>query len=201
MPFDPPQPLPTGDATTDALARELAALLGPAYQPAEGTNVADDLRALASPAADGYDAAADFAAEAFGHLATDLLPDWEQRLGLPVVPTLPAADRRAVIAAKVRETGASSLPRVLAAVQAFDPTAAVHKVTASEAGGAGQPRAVFRAAVTVAVATWDDATKRARVLALLDRMAPPYAEFTLGTTRDFRCDDPDSLCDRDLLAL
>jgi hypothetical protein len=61
------------------------------------------------------------------------------------------------------------------------------------------PRRVFVIVVTVPATAWTDATLRDRLEQILAQMVPAHVLAELAVTVGFRCDDEDSLTDRDVL--
>lgn len=193
----PIQPLPGEDSDAGRFARALAQLLGPAYQPADGTLVAADLYALGQALADARDTTLDAVAEAFAAEASRLLPELEASYGLAVRGDLTDAERRTILLAKVRAARAGTPQAIETALDPYDPDAKVFENTAA-AVAATDPRAVFRVAVRIKVAVWNDAAKLAAIRALCEQMKPAHAKAAVCTRVGFRFNDPDSLFDRDV---
>ncbi len=191
-----PQPLPSGDGDGARIARNLAVLLGPAYQPADGTAIADDLQALGGAIADARAAGTRAVDEAFTDSATDLLTPYEERLGAPS-PTSSNPERRARLTVQRRASGAGTPDRFLAAVRAAAAEAALYENTCT-AVAATDPRGVFRFAITIPAGTWSSPSKLAAVRGAAERAKPAHTRCTVGTRVGFRLDDPESLLDRDL---
>jgi uncharacterized protein YmfQ (DUF2313 family) len=203
--------LPSEDSPDGALARQLATLLGPVVQGADGTAVAADLLAFAGALADARQALRDLADEAFADAAHDLLPEHERAYGLPVREDLAPADRRARLVAKHRAARAGDHTDIPLALRALDPTvvsmaentpaAVPREADTTIPPVAGAHRQVYRFGIQLAVDVWNDEDTRAQIARLLEQMKPAHTAFTLHTNipGGFFCDDPDSLTDRDIV--
>ncbi len=190
------QELPTEDSRAGRIARRLARLLGPAIQAPDGGVAAADLLALGDAlddaTADAVEAVRD---EAFPDTATEMLDEWEAALGIPSSSHQPAATRRAACLAATRAGFAGSPQAILAAVRTIVPGASLQETPAA---GLPDPREVFRYCVGLG-SSYDDAETRTKVSAVCARMQPAYAQHRLVATTTFKCDDPLSLTDRDVL--
>jgi uncharacterized protein YmfQ (DUF2313 family) len=203
-----PQGRPSEVSNDGDFARHLATLLGPAYQAQDGTNNAADFLALGGAMADVRAILQDIVAEMFVNTAYDLLSELEADYGLPVHPELAASERQANLLAKVRAARGGTPQRLLTALSVVAPEATIteNDVTTvpREPDGAtyqSASRGVFLFAVTVAVATWNNAAKRAQLVALLDAMKPAHTAYNIVTRVGFRTDDVQSLTDRDALGV
>lgn len=188
---------PPGTETFDHFARELIALLG--WTAPEDTLIAEDARVLGKALADGWQQLDDAGKENFVQLASQLLAEWETRLGAPVSPGSSDADRQAALTAKRRATGGNTRGRVLAAAQVFDASASIITTSAQDAADSLDPRLVFSWAIAVDVATYEALGEI--LSAIMQQMKPAHTECNLGTLGDggvFRFDDPDSVFDRTL---
>jgi uncharacterized protein YmfQ (DUF2313 family) len=150
----------------------------------DGSLLAEDLRGWASGLADAYATESRAADQFFANRATDLLSAWEFRVGLPIRPNASTADRQAALAAKRSASGGDVRGRLLAAVRKIDPTATIETNPAT-AVASTDPRAVFRFVVIVSVATFENADKRAAIVAVLEQMKPAYAGYTIATGTGF----------------
>jgi uncharacterized protein YmfQ (DUF2313 family) len=191
------QPLPAGDTVGDRIARELALLIGPSRQPVEGSLAAAELHTLGDSLADVYSTESRALAQIFPNTATDLLTEWEQRLGLPTDLSLPTSTRQAAVQAKRRASGGGTRQRVLAAAQAIDPVASIY--TNASTAVTYSPRWVFMIAIRVLAGTWNDPAKRAALIAVTEQMKPAHCACNVVTRVGFLCDDAASLTDRDAL--
>jgi uncharacterized protein YmfQ (DUF2313 family) len=183
---------------TGAFARELAYALGPAIQPIERSRINAELIAYAAPLAVTFDTQDAIRAERFPDTATQLLGAWETRLRLPVSPTRSLTDRRALALAKLRGAFGGPESRVLSAIRAIDPGAAIINGLSDDCTEA--PKWVYLFAVTMIEAVFDDEGKREQLRAIVRQMAPAHALFGVGVNSSgFRCDDAASRTDVDFL--
>lgn len=203
------QPLPSGTTEADRFARALAVLLGPAYQPADGTLVAADLRALGGALAGVHATVARAVAQAHPRTATDLLGELEEEYGLPDGASLTTAERQTRLAAKVRARFAGSPADILATLRTHEPAATLEECAAAVVLGT-DPNAVFRFLVLLG---WTPATAPDDVLAqlaaldaagarldpLLRQQQPAHTDHELGVRVGARCDDPATRCELALL--
>jgi uncharacterized protein YmfQ (DUF2313 family) len=190
------QPLPQGDTTADQFARELALLLGPAYQPAEGTLIAADLHTTGDALGDVYATQQRALDQAFTDSATELLDKWEFALGIEVNPNATVAQRQAWATAERRSAGGGITARVLAAVQAIEPLATIRPnkcvdVTAND-------RMIFQWVIVIPAITWAKPEHRLRMLEIVRQMKPAHTRCVITTRVGFRFNDPDSLFNRDV---
>lgn len=186
-----PQQLPSGETTTDAFARELVSLLG--YTAPDGSNNADDARTHGGALALVYARLDDAGREAFVSLASELLSEWESRLGLPVSPSLADATRQGALTAARRASAGNSIGRMLAALSVLDPTVQIDRRSAVDVTAV--PRKVFLIDVRIAPSIYVDPTKRGRIFSLVDRMKPAHVSVQIAGADAFRTDDPASLTD------
>ncbi len=183
--------LPSGETLPDHFARELVLLLG--YTAPDGSNNADDARALGTALADAYGRLDDAGREAFVTLTSELLSEWESRLGV-IAATQSAEDqRRAALVAVRRAGGANNRTAFLSALQAIDPTASIHTGSATE--NTSYPRGVFVLSVRLAPSVLANSAQRARIEDVLGRMAPAYVVWHLASNEGFFTDDANSLTD------
>lgn len=190
--------LPAEDSPAGVFARGLAVLLGPAFQATPGGPVEALLLGLGDGLAAAHATNTGALDEALADSATALLAEWERMYGLPTRPDLTTAARRDRLVAAVRAARAGTPQDVLTAVRRLDPTATIVETTAA-AVALTNPRNVFRFVVVLAAAVWADTELRAAIERLVDRMKPAHTGFGTTVTAVFKCDDSDSLCDRDVL--
>jgi len=183
--------LPSGETLTDDVARELVSLLG--VQAPDGSNHADDARTHGGGLAAAYTRLDDAARESFVPLASELLGEWETRLGVVASTGSSDAQRQAALTAVRRAGGSNNRAAFLAALQAIDPTAAYD--TGSAVENTTYPRGVFVFSVRLAPAVLADAVQLARVLDVLERMKPAHTTYTLASNAGFFTNDPNSLTD------
>jgi hypothetical protein len=87
---------------------------------------------------------------------------------------------------------------VLAAIRSIDPAAEI--VNGRSVLVQATPKQVYRFAVAITAAVFDDTSKRDAIRAIVRQMAPSHAVFAVGVhIAGFRCDDSSSLCDVDFL--
>lgn len=204
--MDVTQGLPTEASNAGEFARQLLEIIGPAYSGADGTNVGADFLALGGALDGAHKTLARALAQAFAGETTDLLADVEVEYGLPIRADLSTAQRQARLLAKLRAARGAQPQRILAAVAAIDATANLVENTPSTAPHeldtsthAGAARGVYQFGVLVAIATFADPSKLATVRAVVEQMKGAHTRGSIGTRRAFRCTDPLSLTNRDLL--
>lgn len=198
------QSLPSGSTAADRIARELARLRGPEISPADGTLVAEDLRAQGGAAALARATIQRAIAQAHPSTATDLLPELEAEYGIPSGTALPTSERQQLLLAKYRARGDGSLLALGRTVRTVVPEAVLITIAAADVADT-DPEAVFNLVVLVSLATMDDTGISARADALLAQQAPAEVRWTFGRgdgpdIDPFLCDRVDSQCDVDLLA-
>lgn len=198
------QAFPSGTADADRIAREVARLRGPEIAPGDGTLVAEELRAQGGALAAARAAVRRAVAQAHPGTATDLLPGWEDEYGLSDNAPLPTDERQRRLLVQVRARGDGSLPVLARAVRAVVPDATLLAI-ASEDVAHANPDAVFSLVVLVSLATMNNRRLMAQIDAILGEQLTGHAAWTVGRGAGpdidaFRCDDPQSLCDIDLLS-
>jgi hypothetical protein len=183
--------LPSGETLPDDFARELVSLLG--FTAPDGSNHADDARTHGTALADAYSRLDEAGREAFVTLASELLSEWESRLGVVSAAQSTDAQRRAALVSVRRAGGANNRAAFLSALQAIDPTASIH--TGSVLENTSYPRGVFVLSVRLAPSVLANSAQRARIEDVLSRMAPAYVVWHLASNEGFFYDDPGSLFD------
>jgi hypothetical protein len=178
-----PQPLPSGDSLDDRFARELALLLGTAYQPADGTLIAEDLRVLGGALGDVYTTQSRALDEAFCNTSIELLEKWEFRLGIPTNQGASVSDRQVAATAKRRAVGGTHL-RMIKALEVIDSTVAIVPTKAALVAGT-DPRKVFQFAIVVSSATLTDSRKKPQIERVIDAMKPAYCGYSIVTRVGF----------------
>lgn len=197
--------LPTEEGAAGEVARRLARLVGTAVRAADGSVGALLYLGLGGGVASAERTLARALDDAFADTAVDTLSAWESAVGLPVRDGTAPEQRRRDIVAKLRASVSGTASNILRTVRVFAPEAQLVAIAADAVAGT-HPRAVFRAVVLLSVAHWNDPVVRASLDALLGQQVTAHVGwvFTVGAGPDldpFRCDDPASLCDRDVLAL
>lgn len=199
-----PQTLPSGSTAADRIARELARLRGPEIGPADGTLIAEDLRAQGGAAALARATIRRAIAQAHPSTATDLLPELEAEYGLPSGAALPVSERQRLLLAKYRARGDGSLLALGRTVRTVAPEAVLLAIAADDVDDT-DPEAVFTLVVLVSLATMGDAGLLAKLDALLAQQAAAQVRWTFGRgdgpdIDPFLTDRIDSLVEIDLLA-
>lgn len=167
---------PTEVSAAGDLARQLATILGPAYQAPDGSNNAAELLALGGALAAARDQLRRALDQAFVDTATDLLPELEAEYGLAVQPELSTAARQARLLAKVRAARAGTPQGILNAARVDDPTATIGENTPTTAAAAGYPRGAYVWVLICATGVFDDPTRLARMQALVEQMKPAHTK-------------------------
>jgi hypothetical protein len=223
--MDVTQPLPTEDSDAGTIARQLARLIGPAYQPKDGTVIAADLLQLGGGIAGGRDTNLASVDEAFPDSAVQLLDELETEYGLQVRQDLSTAARQARLLAKIRAQFAGTLQQIQSSLQAIDSSATVHEITlaqviASEPNptaiehrtgvyGTGQTflfiteHQAFRFYVTVSLSAFNNADTIAQMTTVIEQAKPAHTIYEIGvndvSSGSFKYDDASSLMDQDFL--
>jgi hypothetical protein len=195
----PSQPLPTEVSAGADVARRVLTSLGPAVPAPDGSHNAVEFKALGDAIADVLADTEVALAQAFPTSATVMLAELETLHGLPVRPDLLVPDRQARLLATIRASRGPSPQSIVASVRVIDPSVTVVENTAAVAAAAGVPGAVYVFGVLVSAAVYADPGKLATIRALVAKLKPANTKANVGTRAGFRCDDPLSLCDRDLL--
>ena len=183
--------LPSGETLTDDFARELVSLLG--VQAPDSSNHADDARTHGAVLASSYARLDDAARESFVPLASELLPEWETRLGVLASTGSSDAQRQAALTGVRRAGGSNNRTAFLAALQAIDATASYD--TGSAVENTTYPRGVFVFSVRVAPAILTSAVQITRITDVIERMKPAHTTYVLSSNEGFFTDDPNSLTD------
>ncbi len=189
----PSEASPSGD-----IARRLLSAIGPAYQAPDGSHNASDALTLGDALADAYTDMLLCMNESFASSATALLSEIEELYGLTVRADLAAPTRRIRLLAKIRAGRAGTPQNILRSVAPYDATATVHENVSSDPY-LGDPFGVYVWALTVLVAVYDDPVSLAALKAAIEQLKPAHTLGSLATRIAFRCDDPDSLTNRDVL--
>jgi len=191
----------TGELTRETLACAvaLARNLGPAYRASPRSTVYADVVAWGAVLARQrlrQRAAAD---EAFLDTAFYLLAEWEAQLGLPTGEGLPVATRRQRLVAKWRSLRGGSPQAIASAITALLADGDAATVVENLATAVTTPAYVFVFAVVVPDSYFSDPSFAPRVLAIVAGQKPAHTLARVTNRVGFRCDDPDSRCDRTLL--
>jgi uncharacterized protein YmfQ (DUF2313 family) len=204
--MDVVQGLPSEASDAGEFARQLLTIIGPAYSGADGTNVAADFLALGGSLAVTRAVIARALAQAFVGEASDILTELEVEYGLPVRTDMTTAQRQSRLLAKVRAARGSQPQRMLLSLTAIAPEATIAENTPSTVPHeldtstyAGAARGVYNFGVLVNATTFADPTALPALKAVVEQMKPAHTRGSIGTRRHFRCTDPLSLTNRDLL--
>lgn len=188
----------------DAYRRALQALLPPGSIWRRDLNgiLAELLLAAGDEMARVDARGVDLLNEADPRTTKELLPDFERVLGLPSTGTLDA--RRAIVTALLlrrQRYRPGDFRLVLAPILGQDADdVVILERTAADALAMGDEREIFRFFVyrdPTLPAPYDLAAAQA----VVDRMKPSHTVGQVIESVGFVCDDPHSLCDRDLLAI
>lgn len=196
---------PTEDSAAGTAARRLARLVGTAVRAANATVGALLYLGLGDGLASAEATLERALRDAFADTAVDTLGAWETALGLPVRDNVSIEVRRRDLVAKLRAAISGTATNILRTVRVYAAEAQIVAVGASMVAGT-DPRAVFRFVLLLSETHWNDTALRAQLDQLLAQQVTSHVGWihTVGAGPDldpFRCDDPDSLCDRDVLAL
>jgi hypothetical protein len=192
------QAVPTEESPGGDIARRLAAALGTAWQAGDTTHNAALLLAIGDAFADLY-ADQDIATnQAFVNTATVMLSELEERYGLTVRIDMSTADRQTRLLSKVRAARAGTPQGIERSITPYDPTVTVAENLSSDPL-LGDPRGVYVFAVQIAASVFSDPTKLAAIRDAVEQLKVAYTLGNVCTRTGFRCDDPLSLTDRDVL--
>lgn len=174
-------------------ARELAQILGTAYQAVNGNLITADLTSLGGALALIRATSLRSLDQAFADAASDTLDDLEREFGLATRPDLPQTDRRTRLVAKVRAYIAATAQNIANAIRAYDSTATVHENVPDGS------RAPFQFGITLSDAIYDSVIKLAAIAALIEQMKPAHTKGNLGTKKGFYTNEATSLTNRTLI--
>lgn len=193
--------IPTTSAVQGAAAvaygRQFARLVGPGFQAPDGSLNAADFLGWGGFFRAATETNNNSIRNAFLSSAVELLSELEDRYGLPVNPPLSTAQRQQRLVAKMRARFEGTPQAILSTVRVYDSTAAIYESSSIIAAAAGDPREVFRFALTVTASTWTQ--YRVDIIRAVSQQKPAHTTFAVGTRFGFRTDDPLSLTDRDFL--
>lgn len=138
------------------------------------------------------------AAQSIPETTTVWLSEAEDTYGVPTRRGATDEERRARLATWRRGTDGRAVS-ILAALRQLTPHANVYTNAAAQVAHT-IPRATMHLAVTLGP-SFVDARIRADARVVVERMLPMHWTWTLGRNFRFRCDDPESRADMDLLTL
>jgi hypothetical protein len=194
----PSQPLPSEESPSGTIARRVLSAAGTAFPAPDGSHTAAEFLAFGDAIADEYDALSTAMDQCFADSATVMLNELEATYGLTVRTDLLNTERQARLTAKIRAARAAVPLDIASAISAYDPTVTIHENIATDPD-LGDPRGVFVWAAQVSVATFNDPLKLATIRAVIEQIKPAETLGSVCTRVGFRCDDPDSLVERDVL--
>lgn len=198
--------LPSTPGAAGDAARRVATWLGTGLTAKDDSAAAALLLGLGAAVATTHAAVDRTLTEVIGATAEDTLPEWELSLGLLNGDGTAVADRQTAITARWRAlNGGPSTLDLLRALRVLAPELVIVEVLVADVAHS-DPDAVFRLAVLVSDAHEADAQLRARLTAMLAPQAQGQITWAIarGAGPDidlFRCDDPESQVERDLLAI
>jgi uncharacterized protein YmfQ (DUF2313 family) len=183
--------LPTETSRAGDFARQLARAFGPAVKWAEGTIAGAFAYMMGDALADIYQIVGRALDEAFVTTATELLSEWETRLGLTVREDLSDAARRVRLIAKVRASRAGNPQGIIRALESLAGVTGVTitEITAEQASDVGNPRKVYLFIVHVPDSAYDNTTTRSDMRSILEQMKPAHTNYNLSTGSPFRVDN------------
>lgn len=188
-----PHALPTLAGAQGDLARQLALLVGPAYQAGDDTRNAADYLALGLGLSEARASVLGLLADAFADTADDLLGEWEALYAMPARPDQTNAERRSTLGARAR-AGKAGTPQAIETALGLVCTAAVNVTEYTPPFPAGLETRVFRLAVVVPTADQDNEALAPTLDLLLEVAVPAHVEWVITDNDNFLCDDPGSLC-------
>ncbi len=195
---EPKQYLPTEISASGTIARRVLRAMGTSVNAPDTSSNAAEALAFADAVADIYSDLLIATNQAFADTASVLMSELESSYGLTVRTDLPIRDRQVRLLAKIRAARAGTPQSILIMIAPYLATAVIYENT-SAAVAATNPAGVFIFAVLVTVATFNDPNALAALRALIEQMKPTHTKGSITTRIGFRCDDPDSLLDRDVL--
>ena len=197
--MDVVQQLPSEASASGDLARAIARLLGPAYQPGNGTVAAALFLALGDILKDTRAINVDAINEAFASSANQLLTRYETVYGIVSNPSLTIAQREQRIVAKIQALRPGTPQDIAAAVNNLlsggNCTIFENEWTAV----LSDPNGVYVWALTIAASDWNNTATLAAVNALVQQMKPAHTLGSVAVNADFLTDDSNSLTNRDVL--
>lgn len=198
--------LPSTPGAAGDAARRVATWLGTGLTAKDGSNAAALLLGLGGALADTQTRVERALTEVIGATAEETLPEWERSLGLINGDGAAVVDRQTAITARWRAlNGGPSKLALLRALRVIVPEVVIVEILVDDVAHS-DPDAVFRLALLVSDASEASAPLRARLAALLAPQAQGHVVWAIGRGAGpdidaFRCDDPESQVERDLLAI
>lgn len=198
--------LPSTTGAAGDAARRLATWLGTGITAKDDSDAAALLLGLGAAIADTQAGADQALLEVLGDTASETLPKWERSLGMLSGEGDTTGDRQAAITARWRALNGGPSPQaILRSLRALAPAIALVEILVADILHA-DPLAVYRLALLVSDTEEASAPLRARLSAALAPQAQAHVTWSIGrgagpSIDAFRCDDPDSLVERDLLSI
>lgn len=198
--------LPTVAGAAGDVARRVGRYVGPGIAAGDASIAAALYLAVGRTIATTRAYTAASLTECCGHLAVATLPSWERALGLLSGEGASPVDRQRNVTARWRAIHAGpTLAELTAMVRTYEPSAVVLEIAMESVYG-NDPLAAQRIVVLLPDVAEANTTTRAQVSASLAVQAPGQVAWSIGRGAgpdidSFLCDDPESLVERDLLAL
>lgn len=198
--------LPSTPGAAGDAARRLATWLGPGITAKDGSGAAALLLGLGAALADTAARADQALLEVVGASASETLAEWEASFGMLNGEGDSTSNRQTAITARWRALNGGPSPQdLLRTLRVPAPELDLVEVLVADILHT-DPLAVYRLALLVSDAHEASATLRAQLSALLAPQAQAHVTWSIGRGDGpdidaFRCDDPASLVERDLLAL
>lgn len=174
------------------LARQLAALVGPAVAAPDDSRAGAECIALGGALRDARAATLFALAQAVPQTATDLLGEWEAMLAIPVSPGASDATRQAALLARLRAFGGTPQRIEAAATTLAGATITVVEYLYSAFTATATPRLVFRFTVVLSAALYADTAFRAALDELLQRQVPAHCTWGVASAAAFMWDTADA---------
>ncbi|MDO9016547.1 MAG: hypothetical protein Q8S73_26580 [Deltaproteobacteria bacterium] len=201
---------PLNNADALAVAKRIAAMMGPAIRAADGTVGAALYLSLGAALATTRAFSERSLYEVIANLSQDdELAHWERALGMLSGEGAPVADRqRAVHARWIALRAGPSVLAIRRALERLSADVTVIEIMAEDVADT-DPLAAYRIAILLPDAQEADRQLRAQISVTLAPMAQAQLAWAIGrgdggedgeTIDDFLCDSADSLVERDLLA-
>lgn len=194
--------LPEGSAParTAAFARSLLRLVGTGYQAAPGSMVEGDFLTYGEALARSQETVARAIAQGHMRTATDILSELEAEYGLPDGSAFAVEERQRNLLLKYRARSWPAPTAVLNTVRVLAAEALLTTNTSDQVDGTDSS-AVFRFALLMSQTHLDDALLMEMLEASLAAQVSADEMWSIGRHMSFRCDDSNSACDVDLLAI
>ncbi len=194
----PRQTLPTEDSPSAVIARRILRNGGTSLNAPDTSKNAAEFLSVGDAVASVYDDSRTATDQAIVDTATVMLPEIEASYSLTVRSDLSNAERQKRLLSKVRAARAGTPQDLKTAMSPYGPVLGVYENTAA-AVASTNPAGVYIFAVLVTVAEFNDPNALIQLRAIIEQMKPAMTKGSITTRVGFRCDDPASLLDRDVL--